>query len=189
MTLMHSNSGIKHRCQRRVFKATLVFAIFFMVTLQLIAGQAEAEEALIEVGEFAWTNGVKEHQPLEKYSGETSSRPLYLWMRIEGKVQALERLKEQGKLPISHQWYQVIGGRQHWYRGQELKDEVEFSVGMNEKIDKLELELTNRSFFDWRIWSMKESPPPGWWIVRMVYADNKPVQCGTTDCEWSIEVK
>ena len=163
--------------------------ILLAAAFQLGAKQVEAEDALIEVSEVSWTNGIEEHQPLEQYVGETYNRPLYLWMKIKGKTEALEKLKEHKRLPIRHKWFHLMGGTQYWEENPVLKDEIDLSVEVEDKIDQLHLELMNRSFFDWRIWSMKKNIKAGTWIVRMVYADNKPVKCGTKDCEWSIVVR
>jgi hypothetical protein len=69
-------------------------------------------------------------------------------------------------------------------------DRIPIAAGKQELIKELRSEISLRSFFNWRTWSMKENARRGNWVVKVVYADNTPVKCAENkDCEYKITIK
>ncbi len=182
-----SKRVLKRSCHRFLRASVMVVCSGLLLSVGLL----HATERIIEVTDVAWTDGVRDHQYLQQYDESAPCQPLYFWMRIQGKQRALERLRAEGKLPIRHKWFKLVGEYKNWEENPELKTAVNLSIGREAQLSKLELELENRAFFDWRTWSMKENVRPGWWRVVLVYADDEPVQCGENneDCEWDIEIR
>jgi hypothetical protein len=148
---------------------------------------------LIEVDEAYFATGVgKDMEIIRPPFGPTAQQgPLYLWTRIKGSTKALAILEAAGKLPINHSWYYFPGGV---YGGREdaiQTDAIDLSDSRADKIKALRLELAQRTFFDWRTWSMKEHVHRGYWAVTLMYADGDPVRCGyrNVECTFRIEVK
>jgi hypothetical protein len=167
------------------------FLLFIIVGSFLNTAEVHAKEPVIEVSEAVWTNGVENKNYLEKYDGTAPLGELYLWMRITCKKKALEFLKDKGKIPIRHKWYRCIGHKLLSEKTPKLIDAINLSIGKKEKIEKIEMELNERGFFDWRTWSMKRNMRRGVWYVYLVYGDGKAVLCddGMTKCVFKIKVE
>ena len=154
------------------------------------AGLSRAEEPLLTIEKAFWTDGVSDCQHGYVYTDSAPLGPLWLWMSVRGKEGALKKLQEAGKLPIYHKWYR------HTITGispegvTEMIDKIPIPAGKPEVIEELRNEISLRTFFNWRTWSMKENARRGDWVVKVVYADNTPVKCdGNKDCEYKIRIK
>lgn len=180
----------------------------FLIAISVYANPTEIDAGsnpVITIEEAVWTNGVNRETRAyqERYDEIAPIAPLYLWMRISGKDEALEWLKSGEKLPIRHKWYHVIGtsiisegsetpastAANTLSSNERPTDQIELTIGYKAQINALGGELQGKGMFDWRTWSMKQNISSGIWIVQVVYADNSPVLCGTEPCEYSIEVQ
>ena len=157
------------------------------VALLLSAATGRADP-LLKVAEVRWTSAVTDGQYGETYDQMAPLQPIYLWMRVEAKQAALDQLRAAGKLPIRHRWFKVVGTS---VRYEQSTDAISLSIGNDQKLQPLLVELMNRGFFDWRTWSMKDHVSPGWWRVRLEYATGQPVLCGADlhPCEFDIDIE
>lgn len=142
----------------------------------------------LSVTEVRWTNAVTDGQYVESYDGTAPFQPLYLWMRVRGGREALDQLKAQGRLPIRHRWFKVLGTQ---IRYDQCTDVINLDIGNEATLQPLTTELTSRGFFDWRTWSMKDHVSPGWWLVTLEYATGEAVLCGDDahKCEFGIDIE
>ena len=148
----------------------------------LCAGGARtlhADESELVVTEYAWSRGVdrasREHLK-PAYTSAAPAKPLYLWIRVRGNRAALDRLVEEGALPLHHRWYRTIGS--------ELIDEdstFDKALGIGSSkastLRALQREVEQTGYFNWRTWSNKASISPGWWEVRIVSDDGEMLPC------------
>ena len=173
------------------FGFNTVWAVALSVLLNVsFAGSAGAEEPLLTVEKAVWTDGVSGRQYGSVYTDTAPAGPLFLWMSVRGKDEALKKLKEAGKLPIYHKWYiHTISGTSS--EGvTDMIDKIPVPAGRQELVEKLRSEISLREFFNWRTWSMKENARRGNWVVKVVYADNTPVKCAEDkDCVYKITIK
>ncbi|MEM7015856.1 MAG: DUF2914 domain-containing protein [Pseudomonadota bacterium] len=166
------------------------YRLFYVLLTLLLSGSAYATEKQLEIAEAIWTDGVdQDKQPQQVYEQRASEPPLVLWMRLRGSSTTLETLRDTGKMPIRHKWFH-LGFSQIAAEGvQTPVDTITLNLGNAALLDKLGLEIEERGFFDWRTWSRKRNIRPGWWQVKVVYADNTPVLCEQDKpCEYYIEV-
>ena len=155
----------------------------------------ELKTPLIEIADVAWAQDVNKEtrQPVAPIYKTTTGNRLVLWMKIKGSEAALNQLASQGKLPIRHKWYRdsIMGSEAEGVKTP--TDEVEIPAAKRGVIDKLRDETRAMGYFTWRTWSSKEKTNRGTWKVRVVYADNTPVLCGSASgaqpCEYKIEVR
>lgn len=153
---------------------------------------ARAGDDVIEITEAVWTDQVSsaDKQYAARYGKSVPLRePLYFWTRVKGHAEALERLRTEGKLPIRHEWLKLLGPEWIYDNTGEPLDAIALSVGRDDQLAQLQLELQNRSFFDWRTWSKKDNITRGWWRVSVKYANGEDVLCGSKPCRYMIEVK
>jgi len=149
-----------------------------------------AENPALTVAEAVWASAIgKDKMPQQKYQRQAPLAPLYLWMRIQADEEVLQVLRSQGKLPIRHKWFRSRFGRLYFDQTQRPIDSIDLGIGTREKLQKLQLEIDERGFFDWRTWSGKRNMRRGYWRVRVVYADNTPVLCEGEPCVYDIKVK
>jgi hypothetical protein len=152
-----------------------------------------AEEHLLEVIRGTWAKGINnERQPAQEVTDTVSDiSKLYFWTQIEGSERALNILSSKGKLPIRHKWYTYYGVTLETDGSQEPIDEINLSVGKIDKLKILRSEVNGKGSFNWRTWSMKKNIRSGIWLVKIVYADGKPVYCEELDgpCEYTIKVE
>jgi hypothetical protein len=168
--------------------------LFLTLCLEILAIQsprsALAEEARLTVAEAVWTSGIDERDHGAVYDRTAPVGPLYLWMKVKGSNWALQSLQEAGKLPIYHQWFRhsIIGVSAEGVTT--MIDNIRIPAGDPSLADQLETEISNRGFFDWRTWSMKDHIKQGKWVVKVVYADGTAVLCeGDQACEYAISVR
>ena len=160
-----------------------------------IAPSKELETPLIEIADAVWTQDVNKEtrQPVAAITKASPGNRLVLWMKIKGSEAALNQLASQGKLPIRHKWYRdsIMGSEAEGVKTP--TDEIEIPAAKHGVIDKLRNEAQAMGFFTWRTWSLKEKAYRGTWKVRVVYADNTMVLCGSASgpqaCEYKIEVR
>ena len=160
-----------------------------------ISPSKELKSPLIEIADTVWTQDVNKEtrQPVAAISRANPGSRLVLWMKIKGSEAALNQLASQGKLPIRHKWYRdsIMGSEAEGVKTP--TDEIEIPAAKRGVIDKLRNEAKAMGFFTWRTWSFKEKANRGTWKVRVVYADNTPVLCGSASgpqaCEYKIEVR
>jgi len=170
---------------------TMMGSLCLLYGLTLTESIAEDSKGLLEINEIVWTDGVdlETKNPMKVYQETAPNGFLCLWMKIRGNQQALEELRQNGKLPIRHKWFSYIGTRPYFDSTKEPTDTIDLSVGKHEVLSELNAELDNRGFFEWRVWSSKKNVRAGWWRVDVVYADNQPVMCGKEPCVYNILVK
>lgn len=174
-----------------------LFVMKLLLTILVFASQflwgsiSKAQSPFITVSEAIWTDGIdKNKNPVHKFEENIEGlRQLYLWTRVQGEEEALSYLKEKGKLPILHQWYVYLGPDPRFEETLDLTDAVKLNVGGKDMLKKLDWQLRQMGYFDWRTWSSKRNVRPGWWKVRVVYSDGEPVLCGDDKCEYVIEIK
>lgn len=145
-------------------------------------------DPLLTLVEFRWTNHVTAAQCGDTYDGTAPLQPLYLWMRVRGGREAFSQLKADGKLPIRHRWFKVVGTK---VRYEQSTDAINLDVGSDATLQPLLTALAAHGSFDWRTWSMKEHVSSGSWLVRLEYAKGDPVLCGDDHhpCEFEIEIE
>jgi hypothetical protein len=153
---------------------------------------AHAEDAVVEIAEAVWTDNVTDADRTyaTRFADSVLLRPpLYFWTRVNGRSEALAKLRSEGKLPIRHEWQQLLGPKWIWDNDGEPLDAIALSVGREEKLAQLQRELQNRHFFDWRTWSKKDNLTRGWWRVSVKYANGDDVMCAGDPCRYMIKVK
>lgn len=179
-----------YRCQRCGVWLVVVLA-FAVATVKRIPS-AYAEDALVEIAEAVWTDKVTatDRQYGTSYVNSAPlEAPLYFWTRINGHAEALEHLRREGKLPIRHDWLKLLGPEWIYDNTGEPLDAIALSVGRDDQIAELQVELQSRKYFDWRTWSKKDNITRGWWRVSVKYADGEDVLCSGEPCRYIIEVK
>lgn len=144
---------------------------------------AAAPEALagVEVVEFAWAARVVERNAEHRYQDRApAGAPLYLWIRLRGDDDALDRLRDGGKLPIRHEWVNYVGPDPD-IDTLRPTDEIEVGGVREAVVDQVASEVALRGYFDWRTWSVKRNLRLGTHAVKVVYADGSPVPCQIAD--------
>jgi hypothetical protein len=171
------------------------FAAMLVAASAATLSAPAAAEGDVRVAEYAWTSSVRGRDYTNRFE-DSSAAPvaqIFFWTRLEGSNAALEALRRDGKLPIRHQWRRYVGTIPDFDNATPL-DEMPLDVGRQDVIHGLELELLGRGFFDWRTWSTKHVVRPGFYTVRVLYADGGPVPCLRhralqPDCRFSIELR
>lgn len=117
-----------------------------------------------------------EREPVNRIAATSVVPPVIFWTRAKGTARTLESLKARGKLPLHHRWIRYVGAQAEISRGV-ITDDIVAAIGNRRQFDALQLEVDQRGYFDWRLWSEKRNLPPGSWAVRILYADGEPVFC------------
>lgn len=206
----HRNAGCPHNLfsgqTQKLFIALLAISTTCLVPINLQAdttphmvctssstsldSDRQTEEPLITLRESIWTDKVNERQFSQPHPGTADVVPIYLWMRVVGTKKALSQLKEEGKLPIHHKWYNLGLTGYNQDGSYPMIDDIKLDAGKESLVHKLDLEVSMRGgYFDWRTWSMKKNIRQGQWRVDVVYNNNKPVLCGNNACVCYIEIK
>lgn len=192
---MSRTNRIGHLLSRRFHRRGACSIAVLVLTATVSTGRAaavHAEDAVIEITEAVWTDNVKatDKQYVTQYEKAVPLRtPLYFWTRVSGRAKALERLRADGKLPIRHDWLKLLGPEWIYDNTADPLDAIPLSVGRDDQIAQLQLELQHRTFFDWRTWSKKDNITRGWWRVSVRYADGEDVICANKPCRYLIEVR
>ncbi len=139
------------------------------------------------VAEFAWTEGIAGNREVgASLHSVKSGQPLYFWTRIVGDESTLAQMEQEGRLPLRHVWYRVVGGMTvkegtsapDDERGLAI-DDIALSQTSGDVVAALRRELDLRDgWFDWRTWSMKEAPRAGYWYVKVTDNKAQPLGCG-----------
>src|SRR5574337_1568988 len=83
-------------------------------------------EPMLTIDEVHWTDGVRAAHYGQIFDDTAPLQPLYLWMRVSGKSEALRALQAQGKLPIRHRWFKVVGDA---FRFDQSTDAINLDIG------------------------------------------------------------
>lgn len=154
------------------------------------------EENLITVAEAIWTDDVSRNRtPGRRSRGNlTRSRPVVLWMRLEGPTEALEELVARDLLPIRHVWsfapmtVPVSNGRARLpadLPARTTGDRIPvLSLGKTKQARQqrastiaANLARHNIGKFDLRAWSYKENVVEGLYRVEVRFNNGDPVFC------------
>ncbi len=179
-------SGLRTFLRKTIIRLVLVCTCFLFGT-----SIATGEYPSITIAETAWTNGIdKNKNPAKRFLESVhGTRQLYLWTKVQGTEEALDYLQTKGKLPIFHQWFIYLGPYPQFDETLDPIDAVKLAVGKHEVIQKLSWQIHEKGYFEWRTWSAKQNLRPGWWKVKVVYADGEPVSCEDKPCEYVIEIE
>ena len=180
------------RCVLSGRKLAIFMVVFGVIGFGAPFESQAAESQLVEVVQAVWTGGV--NRETKDHTGVLSSsvkpQPLYLWMRIRGGAEALDRLESDGLLPIRHKWYRKTIASIDAEGVLAVTDEIDVPAAKKAAVARLRNSVEQQNYFLWRTWSMKQNAGRGEWRVRLVYADDSPVMCkGGDPCEYTIKVK
>lgn len=155
-------------------------------------GLASAQDLRVERG--VWTSGVQYRQFTNELRAEGRVRELYFWTLLRGGPDTLTSLREQGKLPIIHQWTYLSpldDESDSVSPEQEDSEEIAKQLNVGTIVDNGGLTETVREGrrFRWRTWSHKQSLWPGRWVVKVLYADGSPIPCDAGPCRWTFFVQ
>ncbi|WP_417911768.1 hypothetical protein [Candidatus Electronema sp. TJ] len=136
---------------------------------------------LLEIAALQWCGDIaadsdpqKNKEPVQPHEngGLFSGQKLHLWMKVKGGQEALNVLRSGGKLGIIQRWrYQRYGAQ---------TDTIDVSIGgglSEELIRKLQQEVDQRGYFDWRTWGVKENLKAAEYKVDFVNAFYSPLSC------------
>jgi len=146
---------------------------------------AFSEDGMV-VADFAWTDGVAAREAGKSLRSVRAGQPIYFWTRIIGDAATLAQMEQEGRLPLRHVWYRVVGGMavQEGTSAPDderslVIDDIALSQTTGAVIAALRRELDLRNgWFDWRTWSMKDAPRPGYWYVKVTDNKGTPLACG-----------
>lgn len=135
---------------------------------------AEANQE-IRIADVAFSVSMNGHCPLKRLpDGIRKPGTLYFWMRLEGGLAALERLKLEGRLPIRHRWVAKVGSRPSldgW-------EDISATDAMGRDASLLATETTNLPVFDWRTKTYKERIfRNSSYRIEILDAQNRPIPC------------
>lgn len=175
------------QCPRIVLIFIFCLCAYGMLPTDIILG----DEARLDIEKAVWTNRIEDRNYEETFSNIAPVAPLYLWMHVKGSKGTLQRLLDDGKLPIHHQWFYHHPHIGVIYDDEpKMIDNIMIPAGNRDLVGKLEREISNRGFFDWSTWSMKENITPGTWVVKVFYANGDAVLCNSDKaCEYKIKVE
>lgn len=157
-------------------------------------GQLQATP-LVELIDLKWCSSIstsedpeKNREPVNVYQNGTvfNGSKLYLWMKIKGDQKALDLLRKGKKIGIIQKWkYQYYGTQ---------TDPIDVSIGRNklntEVINKLQQEIDQRGYFDWRTWGKKNNLKAETYTVEFVDDFYDPLNCSQSlPCTMSIKIR
>lgn len=172
-------------------KTTVCFSIFFGFTF---LGQLQAAP-LVELIDLKWCSSIatsddqeKNREPVRVYQNGTifKGSRLYLWMKVKGDQEALDLLRKGKKIGIIQKWkYQYYGTQ---------TDPIDVSIGTKklstEVINKLQQEINQRGYFDWRTWGTKDNLKAEKYTVEFVDDFYDPLNCAQSlSCTMSIKIR
>lgn len=152
----------------------------------------------VAVADFHWASEVDKDKKEVKHEitpeegkayNIASGKPIFFWTRMTGDQHVLDWLKENKKLPIHHRWRSTLSGAYTadvTLNGERksdrdindegsIEDDIQLGVGSKATFKKLQQEIKNKHFFDWRTWSNKRKLSSGVWTVSLYYHDCSPV--------------
>lgn len=166
-----------------------LFCSIFIAGLFLNVWGLDEQEPInldLEVLEAVWTNGLDARKNYtKKVEVHSPNEPLYFWMRLKGKKEALDYMKAKGKIPIQVYWFRPYGGRFF------VTDVVDLSID-KKNLKALSREFRNRGFFDWETHSLKKNIHAGLYMVKIFYNKKSPILCQKgarkEECLFKIDV-
>lgn len=168
-------------------KLKLPLFTILSITTAIPAAWAQVDD--LTVIQAVWTTRIgSDKQFVGKLSDGSPAKPLYFWTRLQGGPEALERLRQEGRLPIVHQWVHSTAVEQTVDEVDPDQEGTHLSVGSIRGTGGLASMVDASGAFRWRTWSLKQSVAPGTWTVTVRYATGEPVMCGSRACRWSIEL-
>ena len=136
--------------------ATLSTVIGSCVTAPVFAQDPPNRPGLV-IAEFAWTNNVNSERNFdEKYVDRGPTAPIVFWTKVHATKEALEFLREDGRLPIWHKWFVACGATVRFDVSRDPIDAIDLGGIPGEVVEQLQTEVDSRGYFDWRTWSRKE---------------------------------
>ncbi|CAK8720829.1 hypothetical protein GMJAKD_10120 [Candidatus Electrothrix aarhusensis] len=170
-------------------------AVFFFVLLDIICSGPLKAAPLVEIIDIKWCSSIATSEDLEKNkepvglheNGSIFSGPkLYLWMKVKGGQKALDQLRQGRRVDIIQRWkYQYYGAQ---------TDPIDVSIEgkkLNEDIiSKLQQEINQRGYFDWRTWGTKDNLKAAEYNVDVVNAFYSPLDCARLlSCAMNIRLR
>lgn len=168
------------------------------IVLSILAGSdaAAAERGALFVADHALAFHAttdSDVPPHERLDARVPPRaPLFLWTRIAGTEEALQRLRGARRIPVQHRWSANCGGIDGSAESVAQESEQPFPVGAAresnaEKWDRLMADLgteidINRArgqpaIFDWRTRSRRDTVLECRYRVRVTDENNRPLYC------------
>ena len=170
---------------------TLSTVIGFHVTAPAAFAQDPTNRPGLVIAEFAWTNTVNSEKDFDrKYVDRAPTAPIVLWTKVHATEEALQFLREDGRLPIWHKWFVSCGATVRFDVSQDPIDEIDLGSILRETVEQLQTEVDNRGYFDWRTWSRKDNVSSCWYTVRIVDNRDSILYCEEigADCELTIRL-
>jgi hypothetical protein len=147
--------------------------------------RASGGDSAIEVARWGFGNDLGDARKQGPQGNVVSSRPLYLWMTLEGTQAAVDRMRGGG-LTIEVRWMRDDG-----YRVAGAPNLVtSLQIGHPGLIDTFAQQVRRNGFFEWHSWARKDRLGPGRWTVSLTYPDGQPLLCGENaqPCRFTIDV-
>ena len=185
-----------HRLVRQSFAAvaiqavTLSTVIGFCVTAPVFAQDPPNRPELV-VAEFAWTNTVDSEKDFDrKYVDRGPTAPIVFWTKVHATKEALDFLREDGRLPIWHKWFVSCGATVRFDGSSDPIDAIDLGTIPGDMFDQLQTEIDNRGYFDWRTWSRKERVSSCFYTIKVVDNKDSILYCEEIrdDCELTIKL-
>ncbi|GAB4088298.1 hypothetical protein GCM10028785_09670 [Hydrogenophaga soli] len=154
--------------------------------------QVAAQDMRVVQG--VWTSGVHDRQFIDQLRSGVVVGTLHFWTLLKGGPKTMTELQTRGKLPIVHEWAfksPLLVDPDTLSPEQENEQEVAKLLGVGAIVDRggLVSSVAEGRDFRWRTWSHKQNLWRGTWVVRVLYADGKPVPCETPPCRWTFFVR
>jgi hypothetical protein len=143
----------------------------------------------LTVIEAVWTTSVTARQYGRQVEPDAPARPLYFWTKLAGGQEALEILRQQGKLPIKHHWkFTNVFDASAEDQDPEQESAKYLPAGDIRDQGGMAALVNDGKNFTWRTWTHKKAVWGGTWTVTVVYSDGSPVLCESKPCSWSISL-
>jgi hypothetical protein len=115
-----------------------------------------------------------------------ASRPLTLWMVLDGNAAAAKQIRSRGSITIDVRWMRENAGATP---GAE-NVVIPLTVGSRDLAGSLAAEVQRSGFFTWHTWAEKTALSPGTWDVSLTYPNGQPLACGSppTPCRFRITI-
>ncbi|MDQ6961034.1 MAG: hypothetical protein Q9M28_00690 [Mariprofundaceae bacterium] len=167
----------------------MLFFLYFL-PMQLCA------KPLLEIIDLAWCSGISSHQNLQESnkpigfyrSGHAPKHAkLYLWMKVQGGQKALDRLKDGKSLRIVQKWQRLV----HF---QTKTERIKVSIGKKslsqQTLRRLQHEVNERGYFDWRTWDSKKNFDAKKYTVSFSGYKRKQLDCqDSLNCPMEINIQ
>ena len=138
----------------------------------------------IRIADVAFSRSMRGYCPSERLGAKIKKpKQLYFWMRLEAGLNAVEKLKKDGGLPIKHRWSAFVGHEIEPDWEPEYED-IQATDAMGHDAVQLSSEVEVHGFFDWRTQTMKERTYEGSaYKIEILDAHDNPIPCAEDlDC-------